>query len=137
MKRWIATLVVALTAPFAFAAGTLTPTTASHAPITIRDHAVDVTIDNGFARTEVVQTFFNPNTTDLEAIYGFPVPSGASLSEITIWNGDRVLNGEVVEAKEASRIYTEERDAGKERRPEQIPRDVREDVLAPGTARPR
>ncbi|HET8797675.1 MAG TPA: VIT and VWA domain-containing protein, partial [Thermoanaerobaculia bacterium] len=95
-----------------FAAGTLTPTGAAHAPIQIREHTVDVIIDNGFARTEVTQLFFNPNDTGLEAVYGFPVPDSASLSEITIWNGERVLNGEVVEAKEAKRVYQEERDAG-------------------------
>jgi Ca-activated chloride channel family protein len=101
-----------LVAPALFAAGTLTPIGSAKQPIRIKDHVVDVVIDNGFARTEVNQTFFNPNDEDLEAVYGFPVPSSASLSEITIWNGERVLNGEVVEAKEAKRVYEEERDAG-------------------------
>jgi len=112
MKRFIITILTLLTAHAAFAAGTLTPTTATQSPIQIRQHIVDVVIDNGFARTEVTQTFFNPNDKDLEAIYGFPVPASASLSEITIWNGERVLNGEVIEAKEAKRVYQEERDAG-------------------------
>jgi Ca-activated chloride channel family protein len=40
------------------------------------------------------------------------VPSSASLSEITILNGERTLNGEVIEASEAKRVYQEERDAG-------------------------
>src|SRR4029079_19480868 len=44
--------------------------------------------------------------------YSFPVPNGSSLSEITIWAGERVLNGEVVPGKEARKAYTEERDAG-------------------------
>lgn len=112
MKRLILTLLTLLTAGAAFGAGTLTPTTATHAPIQIREHTVNVVIDNGFARTEVTQVFFNPNDADLEAIYGFPVPASASLSEITIWNADRVLNGEVIEAKEATRVYEQERDAG-------------------------
>ncbi len=95
-----------------FAAGTLTPQNAGSAPIQIREHLVDVVIDNGFARTEVTQTFFNPNAANVEAIYSFPVPQSASLSEITIWNGDRVLNGEVIDANDASKVYTEERDSG-------------------------
>src|SRR5687768_6622201 len=111
MKR-ILTLILSIITPAAFAAGTLTPVTATDAPIQIKEHTVDVVIDNGFARTEVTQIFFNPNDKDLEAVYGFPVPASASLSEITIWNGDRELNGEVVEAKEARRVYEEERDAG-------------------------
>jgi Ca-activated chloride channel homolog len=112
MKRITVLLAVLLITTGAFAAGTLTPVTATGNPIQIRDHTVDVVIDNGFARTEVTQVFFNPNDTPLEAVYGFPVPSSASLSEITIWNGDRELNGEVIEAAEAERVYQEERDAG-------------------------
>ncbi|HEX7829082.1 MAG TPA: VIT and VWA domain-containing protein [Thermoanaerobaculia bacterium] len=117
MKRifvWLLMAAIPLIPKAAFAAGTLTPVNSQHAPMQIREHVVDVTIDNGFARTEVNQTFFNPNDTDLEAVYGFPVPSNSSLSEITIQNGERVLNGEVIEAKEAKRVYTEERDAGNE-----------------------
>src|SRR5262245_11668125 len=95
-----------------FAAGTLTPQGSPQAPIQIRDHRVEVVIDNGFARTEVTQTFFNPNTEDLEAIYSFPLPKSASLSEVTIWAGEQELNGEVVERDEAKRIYEEEREQG-------------------------
>lgn len=115
MKRtwmWLLFAAVTLIPKAMFAAGTLTPANAQHAPMQIRDHVVDVVIDNGFARVEVNQTFFNPNDADLEAIYGFPVPSSASLSEITIRNGEKTLNGEVIEADEAKRVYTEERDAG-------------------------
>ncbi len=42
------------------AAGTLTPTRSVGQPIRIRDHQVHVTINNGFAVTEVVQTFSIP-----------------------------------------------------------------------------
>ncbi len=75
MKRiipWILIALLPLAAPAAFAAGTLTPVGSAHAPIQIREHVVDVVIDNGFARTEVRQVFFNPSDTDLEAVYGFP-----------------------------------------------------------------
>ena len=112
MKRFIVAFLIALAAPAVFAAGTLTAVSSTDQPIRIKEHTVDVAIDNGFARTEVTQIFFNPNGKDLEAVYGFPIPSNSSLSEITIWNGERVLNGEVIEAKEAKRVYQEERDAG-------------------------
>ncbi|MGD9360462.1 MAG: VIT domain-containing protein, partial [Desulfobacterales bacterium] len=56
------------------AAGILTPIGASHQPIRIRDHHVNVVINNGFAMTEVSQTFYNGNQEDLEAIYSFPLP---------------------------------------------------------------
>jgi Ca-activated chloride channel family protein len=112
MKRLTPLVLLMIAAHCSFAAGTLTPVGSADSPMQIREHLVDVVIDDGFARTTVTQLFFNPNAKDLEAIYSFPVPTTASLSEITIWNGDRVLEGEVVEATEAKRIYTEERDAG-------------------------
>jgi Ca-activated chloride channel homolog len=96
----------------AFAGGTLTPTGSAQQPIKIRDHQVNVTINNGFAQTEVLQTFFNPNTADLEAIYAFPVPKTASLSEVTITTGEKTLQGEVLPKQEAETVYEEEKKAG-------------------------
>ena len=112
MKRIVVTLLVLLATPALFAAGTLTAVTSANAPTQIRDHTVNVVIDNGFSRTEVLQTFFNPNDKDLEAVYGFPVPASASLAAITIWNGEKTLNGEVIAAEEATKVYAEERAAG-------------------------
>jgi Ca-activated chloride channel family protein len=112
MKRIIMATLILFAVPALFAAGTLTATTSGNAPMQIKEHVVNVVIDNGFARTEVMQTFFNPNDKDLEAVYSFPVPASASLSEITIQNRERTLNGEVIAADEASKVYTEERDAG-------------------------
>ncbi|MDA2926457.1 VWA domain-containing protein [Acidobacteria bacterium AH-259-G07] len=95
-----------------WAAGTLTATDADVAPIQIRDHHVKIIINNGFARTEVYQTFFNPNDRDLAALYSFPLPKSASLSEVTVYADERELHGEVIEKQRASRIYREERDKG-------------------------
>lgn len=99
-------------ATLSWAGGTLTPTGSPHAAIQIRDHQVNVTINNGFAQTEVLQTFFNPNGTDLEAVYAFPVPKSASLSEVTIVTGEKTLNGEVLPKKDAETVYAEEKAAG-------------------------
>lgn len=96
----------------ALAAGTLTPAGSPHQPIQIVDHHVEVVINNGFARTEVIQTFRNTNAEDLEAIYAFPLPKAASLAEMTILAGERKLEGEVVPRDEAQRVYEEERDQG-------------------------
>ena len=113
MKRILPFLVIAaLIGIRARAAGTLTPKTSAQQPIQIVSHDVNVVIDNGFARTEVAQVFHNPNDKDVEAVYSFPVPKSASLSEITIWSGDKEMNGEVVAADQAKKAYTEERDSG-------------------------
>jgi Ca-activated chloride channel homolog len=93
-------------------AGTLTPKGSTDSPIQIRSHHAHVVINNGFAQTEVTQTFYNPNPTDLEGIYSFPLPKTASLSEMTIWAGESELNGEVVTKEEADKIYEEEKQKG-------------------------
>lgn len=110
---WIcgALFTAALTAP-APAGGTLKPLGSPERPIQILDHHVDIVVNNGFARTEVTQSFFNPNNTDLEAIYSFPVPRSASLSEFTISIGEREINGEVLAKAEAQAAYQEEKDQG-------------------------
>jgi Ca-activated chloride channel family protein len=94
------------------AAGTLTPKGATFQPIQIRDHHVKVVMNNGFAMTEVTQTFFNPNDRDLEAVYAFPLPQQASLSEVTIYAGEKEIHGEVLARQQARQIYQEERDKG-------------------------
>lgn len=113
MRHLLSILTVAmLLAPAAFGAGTLAPAGSGATPVQIRDHQVKVTINNGFARTEVYQVFFNPGDMDVEGIYSFPLPKSASLSEITIWSGEKVLEGEVIEAEKAKQTYEAERDSG-------------------------
>ena len=106
--------VFGLTAGFGHAAGILTPVGSQHQPIQIRDHHVNVVINNGFAMTEVLQTFYNPNAEDLEAMYSFPLPKSASLSEVTIYVGEREIHGEVLEKLKAQQIYEDEKSKGNE-----------------------
>lgn len=94
------------------AAGTLQPIGSGHQAIRIIDHDVAVTINNGFAKVEVNQRFNNPNDTTLEALYAFPLPKSASLSEMTIQAGETKLNGEVVPKDQAKTIYEEEKAQG-------------------------
>jgi Ca-activated chloride channel family protein len=112
LGAWFLGLLTLFAASRTEAAGNLTPRGSDHAPIQILDHHVNVTINNGFAQTEVIQTFYNPNEVDLEAIYSFPVPKSASLSEVTVYIGELEIEGEVLEKEEATRIYEEERDQG-------------------------
>ncbi len=93
-------------------AGTLTPTGSGVSPVAIKSHDVKVTINNGFARTEVVQIFSNKNTQKIEAVYAFPVPESASMSEVSVMVGETVINGEVVDKKKADEIYGKEKAKG-------------------------
>lgn len=93
-------------------AGTLQPASSQYQPIRITDHAVNVVINNGFAITTVTQTFANPNPVPFEAIYRFPLPKSATLSEMQIQMGENVINGEVLARDEAEQVYEEEKQAG-------------------------
>lgn len=85
-------------------AGLLTPTGAQQS-LAIESQKVDVTINNGVAVTTVTQIFRNDSPQALEALYTFPVPREASVSNFSMWiNGQEVI-GEVLERRQARQIY--------------------------------
>jgi Ca-activated chloride channel family protein len=90
------------------AAGLLKPTDGNASDVFIKSHHVNVTINNGFARTEVDQVFGNKNARDLEAVYSFPIPEQASLSELSLWINGKEVIGEVLEKQRARQIYQQE-----------------------------
>jgi Ca-activated chloride channel family protein len=94
------------------AAGTLTPMSAADTPMRILDHHLQVLIENGYARSEITQTFENDNDHTIEGIYTVPLPAAGALSELSISSGDRSLFGEVIERDKAQMIYESERAAG-------------------------
>src|ERR1041384_7244983 len=100
--------LVCVTTGTAHAAGLLKPVNTSDVSPQILEHAVKVVIDNGFARTEVRQVFHNANDKPIDAVYEFPVPPDAALSEVTINSGDHLLHGEVVERDKAQQGYDAE-----------------------------
>jgi Ca-activated chloride channel family protein len=96
------------------AAGLLTPTDGSLPELSIKEHHVKVIIEDGYAITRVEQVFHNPHSRDLEAIYSFPVPEKGSVAEFTLWIDGKPVHGEVLEKKEARKIYEEEKAAGRD-----------------------
>lgn len=71
----------------------------------IKDQDVHVTINNGIAVTEIDQVFVNTENRVVEALYTFPVPKAASVSNFSMWIGGKEMIGEVVEKERARRIY--------------------------------
>jgi Ca-activated chloride channel family protein len=110
----LALALLLVTALPARAAGLLTPSNGSLPALEIRDHHVTVVIEDGYAVTTVEQVFHNPHPQDLEAIYSFPVPEHGAVSEFTMWIDGKPVSGEVLEKKEARRVYEEEKQAGRE-----------------------
>lgn len=89
-------------------AGLLKPTNGNASDVFIKSHHVNVTINNGFAKTEVDQVFGNKSSRDLEAVYSFPIPEQASLSELSLWINGKEVIGEVLEKQRARQIYQQE-----------------------------
>jgi Ca-activated chloride channel family protein len=98
-------LAAAVQAPRAEAAGLLVADGGLGGVLQIKEQDVHVTINNGVAVTEVEQVFVNTENRVVEALYTFPVPKGASVSNFSMWINGQEMVGEVVEKKRAREIY--------------------------------
>jgi len=87
------------------AAGMLIADSGFGGVLEIKEQDVKVTINNGVAVTEVEQVFLNTENRVVEALYTFPVPKGASVSNFSMWIGGKEMIGEVVEKQRARQIY--------------------------------
>lgn len=77
------------------------------AQLEIKYHHVDVSITDQLAVTHVDQIFYNPNEWAVEGTYLFPLPLDAVVSEFTLWVDGEPVQGKVLSAEEARRIYNE------------------------------
>ena len=74
--------------------------------------AVEAKIAGNLSRVEVKQTFTNPYTEPLEAIYQFPLPEDAAVDDMEIRIGDRVIRGIIKKREEAKQIYERAKQQG-------------------------
>lgn len=73
--------------------------------LNIEKHEVSVVVNNGIAVTEVHQVFRNTEPRIVEALYTFPVPNNASISNFSMIINGKEMVGEVVEKQRAREIY--------------------------------
>ena len=71
----------------------------------IKEQDVRVTINNSIAVTQIDQVFVNTENRQVEALYTFPVPREASVSNFSMWIAGKEMIGEVVEKERAKQIY--------------------------------
>ena len=71
----------------------------------IKEHDVKVSLNNGIAVTKVTQVFHNTENRQVEALYTFPVPKGASVANFSMWINGKEMVGEVLEKERAREIY--------------------------------
>ncbi len=107
-----AAFILSNTAIITRAAGLLKPINGGGNNVKIKSHKVNVIINNGFAKTEVDQIFQNTGNVDLDAVYSFPLPKSASLSEVSLWINGKEVIGEVLEKEKAKKIHNEQKTKG-------------------------
>ena len=74
-------------------------------PLAVQSHRVTVTIDKQVAATHVDQLFRNDNSFTVEGTYLFPLPVDAAVSEFAMWVDGQKVEGKILSAEEARRIY--------------------------------
>ena len=97
----------------AMAAGDMIPVNGLKSLI-LKDEHIEVVLEDGYAVTRVHQVFYNPNSTDLEAKYSFPIPDKAAVGEFAYYIDGKPVFGEVLEKNEAKEVYEDQKSKGKE-----------------------
>lgn len=73
----------------------------------LRRHHVDVDIDNQLAVTRIEQIFVNPSDRLAEGTYIFPLPRGASVTDLVMYVDGKPIQARVLGAEEARQTYEE------------------------------
>jgi Ca-activated chloride channel family protein len=114
-------------------AGVLIPSTSKQPDarvLSLDEMSIDVTIDNGHAKVQILQIYANHTGAPIEGNYAFTLPGRALISDFAVWDDTTRIPGVILERKRAQELYAEirmqaldpgllqmgERDADEERR---------------------
>lgn len=81
-------------------------------PFALKNTQVHADVDGFGAAVTVVQTFRNPNSTPIEAVYTFPLPENAAVDHMRMQVGTRIIEGEIARRDDARRTYEAAKAAG-------------------------
>ncbi|MFN6559042.1 MAG: VIT domain-containing protein [Nostoc sp. ChiSLP01] len=70
-------------------------------------------VAGNLSRVEVIQSFENPFTQPLEAVYIFPLPDEAAVDDMEIKIGARTIKGNIKKREEAQQIYEKAKQEGR------------------------
>ncbi|NEO77700.1 VIT domain-containing protein [Moorena sp. SIO4G3] len=76
-----------------------------HSVFPLKHTEVYAKITGHISRVEVTQTFDNPFSEPLEAVYIFPLPDQAAVDEMEIKLSDRIIEGNIKKREDAQTIY--------------------------------
>ena len=86
--------------------------TTQRVPLPLQHTAVDAWVAGHIGTVNVKQQFANPFDTKIEAVYLFPLPEKAAVTEFLMVIGERTIRGILREKEEAEAIYREARAQG-------------------------
>jgi Ca-activated chloride channel family protein len=112
MKRLLSLLVMVIvlvgTAVPAFAQDTFPePRPVMDGQVFLRTHRVQVDIENQVATTRVEQVFVNESDRVAEGTYVFPLPRGATVSDLVMWVDGEPIEARILDADDARQTYEE------------------------------
>ncbi|KZZ07048.1 hypothetical protein A3749_16050 [Oleiphilus sp. HI0078] len=78
----------------------------------LRTH-VSIQVVGPISRVSVKQEFYNPSDLWVEGEYSYPLPETAAVDQLRLHIGDRVVEGQVQEKKQAAKTFAKARKEGK------------------------
>ncbi len=81
-------------------------------PLPLKHTSVKASVAGYIATVDVVQQFQNPYDGKIEALYVFPLPENAAITEFVMRIGERRIRGIIRDRKEAEQIYRDARQQG-------------------------
>ncbi len=82
-------------------------------PAPLLDQQVRIFISGMTAKAVVRQQFENRSSEWIEAVYAFPLPDESAVEKLRMQVGERIIEGEIKEKKEAKKIYEKAKSEGK------------------------
>lgn len=92
--------------------GTLIPTDPSIPPLVLKHTDIQTTIIGPLCHVHMTQQFHNSHTRPVEALYVFPLPEDAAVTNMTLQIGDRTITSDIREREQAQQAYAQASAAG-------------------------
>lgn len=74
-------------------------------PLAVKNHIVNVSIEDQAAVTNIDQTFLNPTSRQLQGYYIFPIPKNATIDKFTMFIDGKETAAELLDAEKAREMY--------------------------------
>src|SRR5262249_26607674 len=81
-------------------------------PMPLKHTEVSASITGYIETVNVTQSFLNPYSRKIEAVYVFPLPHNAAVNEFIMTIAERQIRGVIRERKEAEQLYQQAKERG-------------------------